>query len=85
MSLASGLPSYCIPTPYNGVIASQTRHDYCPQSSMILLYKQRRPATISVVCFPIYTGHGNAFWAHSWIIKQYSLFSNDVPHPKTRG
>ncbi|WP_077794286.1 hypothetical protein, partial [Shigella sonnei] len=21
--------------PYNGVLASQTRHDYCPQSSMI--------------------------------------------------
>ncbi|WP_158638988.1 hypothetical protein [Escherichia coli] len=26
---------YFIRTPYNGVLASQTRHDYCPQSSMI--------------------------------------------------
>lgn len=29
------LPRYFIRTPYNGVLASQTRHDYCPQSSMI--------------------------------------------------
>lgn len=29
------LPRYLIRTPYNGVLASQTRHDYCPQSSMI--------------------------------------------------
>ncbi|MEI1656203.1 hypothetical protein QJN67_24150 [Escherichia coli] len=28
-------PRYFIRTPYNGVLASQTRHDYCPQSSMI--------------------------------------------------
>ncbi|EBH8768112.1 hypothetical protein D1797_15460 [Salmonella enterica subsp. enterica serovar Freetown] len=28
-------PHYFIRTPYNGVLASQTRHDYCPQSSMI--------------------------------------------------
>ncbi|EEW2530486.1 hypothetical protein D9D89_18930 [Escherichia coli] len=28
-------PRYFIRTPYNGVFASQTRHDYCPQSSMI--------------------------------------------------
>lgn len=28
-------PRYLIRTPYNGVLASQTRHDYCPQSSMI--------------------------------------------------
>ena len=28
-------PLYFIRTPYNGVLASQTRHDYCPQSSMI--------------------------------------------------
>ncbi|TJE16102.1 hypothetical protein C9226_23245, partial [Escherichia coli] len=26
-------PRYFIRTPYNGVLASQTRHDYCPQSS----------------------------------------------------
>ncbi|WP_345996280.1 hypothetical protein [Sodalis praecaptivus] len=26
---------YLIRTPYTGVLASQTRHDYCPQSSMI--------------------------------------------------
>ncbi|ABG71790.1 hypothetical protein ECP_3819 [Escherichia coli 536] len=29
------VPRYFIRTPYNGVLASQTRHDYCPQSSMI--------------------------------------------------
>ncbi|WP_167697183.1 hypothetical protein [Shigella boydii] len=29
------IPRYFIRTPYNGVLASQTRHDYCPQSSMI--------------------------------------------------
>ena len=29
------MPRYFIRTPYNGVLASQTRHDYCPQSSMI--------------------------------------------------
>lgn len=29
------LPRYFIRTPYNGVLASQTRHDYCPQSFMI--------------------------------------------------
>ncbi|WP_169922391.1 hypothetical protein [Citrobacter braakii] len=29
------VPRYLIRTPYNGVLASQTRHDYCPQSSMI--------------------------------------------------
>ncbi|HFW3114564.1 TPA: hypothetical protein ACIBOF_004654 [Salmonella enterica subsp. diarizonae serovar 61:r:-] len=28
-------PRYLIRTPYNGGLASQTRHDYCPQSSMI--------------------------------------------------
>ncbi|EAA4452987.1 hypothetical protein DRE43_28235 [Salmonella enterica subsp. enterica serovar Java] len=28
-------PRYFIRTPYNGVLANQTRHDYCPQSSMI--------------------------------------------------
>ena len=28
-------PRYFIRTPYNGVLASQTRHDFCPQSSMI--------------------------------------------------
>ncbi|HEA0268598.1 TPA: hypothetical protein RU586_004651 [Salmonella enterica] len=28
-------PRYLIRTPYNGVLASQTRHDYSPQSSMI--------------------------------------------------
>ncbi|GIP99010.1 hypothetical protein EC11E007_05230 [Escherichia coli] len=28
-------PRYFIRTPYNGGLASQTRHDYCPQSSMI--------------------------------------------------
>ncbi len=28
-------PRYFIRTPYNGVLASQTRHDYCPQSFMI--------------------------------------------------
>lgn len=28
-------PRYLIRTPYNGVLASQTRHDYYPQSSMI--------------------------------------------------
>ncbi|MDS1619971.1 hypothetical protein [Escherichia coli] len=27
-------PRYFIRTPYNGVLASQTRHDYCPQSTM---------------------------------------------------
>ncbi|MBB2644957.1 hypothetical protein [Escherichia coli] len=44
MNAVSGLPAgrakrvnprYFIRTPYNGVLASQTRHDYCPQSSMI--------------------------------------------------
>ncbi|EAS3607014.1 hypothetical protein EEK40_18020 [Salmonella enterica] len=30
-----GIPRYLIRTPYNGELASQTRHDYCPQSSMI--------------------------------------------------
>ncbi|EBQ9252251.1 hypothetical protein DQD43_07490 [Salmonella enterica subsp. enterica serovar Newport] len=34
-SPANNLPRYLIRTPYNGVLASQTRHDYCPQSSMI--------------------------------------------------
>ncbi|EBV5086670.1 hypothetical protein DO659_26055 [Salmonella enterica subsp. enterica serovar Minnesota] len=29
------VPRYLILTPYNGVLASQTRHDYCPQSTMI--------------------------------------------------
>ncbi|EFS9644035.1 hypothetical protein HWI03_004779 [Salmonella enterica] len=33
--LPTGLPRYFIRTPYNGVLASQTRHDYCPQLSMI--------------------------------------------------
>ncbi|EAP0943020.1 hypothetical protein B7802_07675 [Salmonella enterica] len=31
----SASPRYLIRTPYNGVLASQTRHDYSPQSSMI--------------------------------------------------
>ncbi|EBV6971254.1 hypothetical protein XL16_22030 [Salmonella enterica subsp. enterica serovar Gaminara] len=34
-SSCSRLPRYLIRTPYNGVLASQTRHDYCPQSTMI--------------------------------------------------
>ncbi|EPR2276874.1 hypothetical protein ACU01Y_004103 [Salmonella enterica subsp. enterica serovar Newport] len=25
------VPRYLIRTPYNGVLASQTRHDYCPR------------------------------------------------------
>ncbi|ENA4144276.1 hypothetical protein ABGO37_004780 [Escherichia coli] len=33
--LIPSAPRYFIRTPYNGVLASQTRHDYCPQSSMI--------------------------------------------------
>ncbi|EEC2775511.1 hypothetical protein ACFJ96_004617 [Salmonella enterica] len=28
-------PRYLIRPPYNGVLASQTRHDYFPQSTMI--------------------------------------------------
>ncbi|HBD6327972.1 TPA: hypothetical protein KKN94_004253 [Shigella flexneri] len=35
MDIARAAPRYFIRTPYNGVLASQTRHDYCPQSSMI--------------------------------------------------
>ncbi|EJW5741961.1 hypothetical protein OCJ68_004968 [Escherichia coli] len=35
VSGGAGPPRYFIRTPYNGVLASQTRHDYCPQSSMI--------------------------------------------------
>ncbi|EAR5684131.1 hypothetical protein EI539_18625 [Salmonella enterica] len=31
----AALPRYLIRTPYNGVLASQPRHDYCPQSTMI--------------------------------------------------
>ncbi|EIP3426607.1 hypothetical protein LSE82_005513 [Salmonella enterica] len=30
-----GAARYLIRTPYNGVLANQTRHDYCPQSTMI--------------------------------------------------
>lgn len=35
INFVSHAPRYFIRTPYNGVLASQTRHDYCPQSSMI--------------------------------------------------
>ncbi|EBM7136105.1 hypothetical protein D5872_18745 [Salmonella enterica subsp. enterica serovar Birkenhead] len=35
MAVFSVPPRYLIRTPYNGVLASQTRHDYSPQSSMI--------------------------------------------------
>ncbi|EBZ1027879.1 formate transporter, partial [Salmonella enterica subsp. enterica serovar Muenchen] len=35
MALNCFVPRYLIRTPYNGVLASQTWHDYCPQSSMI--------------------------------------------------
>ncbi|MEB8253684.1 hypothetical protein NGH75_22570 [Escherichia coli] len=35
VSGGAGPPRYFIRTPYNGVLASQTWHDYCPQSSMI--------------------------------------------------
>ncbi|BAG80466.1 conserved hypothetical protein (plasmid) [Escherichia coli SE11] len=35
LHLENSAPRYFIRTPYNGVLASQTRHDYCPQSSMI--------------------------------------------------
>ncbi|EMN8260574.1 hypothetical protein WBU10_003981, partial [Shigella flexneri] len=30
MDIARAAPRYFIRTPYNGVLASQTRHDYCP-------------------------------------------------------